>query len=80
MLKESLRRISRILCLWLAVVGLVSPLSFSPTTEQVGLKDANGFITAFADFNADKATDVLVLNTTGYHHSPVVTSVSLSTI
>lgn len=65
MLKESMKKTSCIFWLWLAAVGLVSPLSFSPTTEQVGLKDATGYITAFADFNADKATDVLVLNSTG---------------
>ena len=67
MLKESFKKTCCILWLWLAAVGLVSPLSFSPVTEQVGLKDAAGFMTSFADFNADKATDVHVLNISGYN-------------
>ena len=31
-------------------------------TDQLNLQDINGQIAAFADFNADKATDILVLN------------------
>ena len=57
--------------LWLLVevVELVLAGRFSPVTQDVGLQ--NGQMAAFADFNADKATDILVLNrTTGkiIHH------------
>lgn len=44
---------------------LLVALKFSTVTEKVGLQDVSGQIAAFADFNSDKVTDILVLNTTG---------------
>ena len=42
-------------------------LRFSSVTQEVGLSNIVGRIAAFADFNADKVTDVLVLNSTGVY-------------
>ena len=50
--------------MWLCTVALdlVFGLEFSSVTDQINLQDVSGQIAAFADFNADKATDILVLN------------------
>ena len=58
-------RYTQILWLYFAVLKLVLALKFSPVTREVGLRDAVGEIEAYADFNADKATDILVLNSLG---------------
>ena len=50
---------------FLSSLQLVLALNFHAVTEDVGLGDVVGRIAAFADFNADKVTDVLVLNATG---------------
>lgn len=59
---------------WLAVgfLQLVFTLDLSSVTEQVGLGSANGVVAALADFNADKLTDIFVLNTTGIRISAVI--------
>ena len=44
---------------------LLGGYKFSSVTEEVNLRNVSGQIAAFADFNSDKATDVLVLNVTG---------------
>ena len=58
---------TRILAVWqfLGSLQLLLALRFSSVTREVGLSDTVGRIAAFADFNADKLTDVLVLNSTG---------------
>ena len=53
------------LWLFLESLQLVLALRLSPVTREVGLSDTVGRIAAFADFNADKVSDVLVLNSTG---------------
>ena len=45
--------------------GLLVALEFSDVSDRVRLGDVAGKIAAFADFNSDKATDFLVLNSTG---------------
>jgi len=54
----------RVVFVWLCTVALdlVFGLEFSSVTDQINLQDVSGQIAAFADFNADKATDILVLN------------------
>ncbi len=42
-----------------------SSLSLHNITVNVKLDDAQGGVAAFADFNSDKATDILILNSTG---------------
>lgn len=49
---------------WL-LTQVITALEFSAVTGRVNLQDAIGQMAAFADFNADKATDILVLNSTG---------------
>ena len=49
----------------LGSLQLVIALRFSPVTDEVGLSDSVGRIAALADFNADKVTDILLLNSTG---------------
>ena len=49
---------------FLGSLQLLLALSF-PVTQEVGLSNIVGRIAAFTDFNADKVTDVLVLNSTG---------------
>ena len=49
----------------LGSIQLVFTLRFSPVTQNVGLGDISGRIAAFADFNADKVTDILMLNSAG---------------
>lgn len=44
---------------------VITALEFSAVTGRVNLQDAVGQMAAFADFNADKATDILVLDSTG---------------
>lgn len=54
--------------LWLLLANftrLLVALTFSTVTEDIDLQKVSGHIAAFADFNSDKATDILVLNTTG---------------
>lgn len=55
---------SQVVWLCVAALELAVALKFSSVTEQVNLQDVRGKIEAFADFNADKATDILVLNAT----------------
>ena len=50
---------------FLGSLQLLLALRFSPVTQEIGLSNIVGRIAAFADFNADKVTDVLVLNSTG---------------
>ena len=50
---------------FLGSLQLLLALRFSSVTQEVGLSNIVGRIAAFADFNADKVTDVLVLNSTG---------------
>ena len=50
---------------FLGSLQLLLALRFSPVTQEVGLSNIVGRIAAFADFNADKVTDVLVLNSIG---------------
>lgn len=50
---------------FLGSLQLVLTLRFSNVTDEVGLGDTVGRIAAFADFNADKVTDILLLNSTG---------------
>ena len=50
---------------FLGSLQLLLVLRFSSVTQEVGLSNIAGRIAAFADFNADKVTDVLVLNSTG---------------
>lgn len=55
-----------LLWLWLAnSTHLLAALGFSTVTEDINLQDVSGQIASFADFNSDKATDILVLNATG---------------
>lgn len=58
-------RILAIAWQFLGSLQLLLALRFSPVTQEVGLSNIFGRIAAFADFNADKVTDVLVLNSTG---------------
>ena len=54
--------------LWLFLASytrLLVALKFSTVTEKVDLQNVSGQMAAFGDFNSDKATDILVLNTTG---------------
>ena len=46
---------------------LLAALEFSLETENVNLLNVTGQIAAFADFNSDTATDILILNATGQH-------------
>ena len=50
---------------FLGSLQLLLALRFSSVTQEVGLSNIVDRIAAFADFNADKVTDVLVLNSTG---------------
>lgn len=52
-------------CFFLQYNGLLVALKFSDVSDRVGLGNGAGKIAAFADFNSDKATDFLVLNSTG---------------
>ena len=38
----------------------LAALKFSSVTNHVGLREADGHIVGFADFNADKTTDILL--------------------
>lgn len=58
-------KLSTVSCQFLSTLQLVFALNFHAVTEEIGLGDTVGRIAAFADFNADKVTDVLVLNATG---------------
>ena len=66
---SKMTKILKILASWqfLGSLQLLLALQFSPVTQDVGLSDIVGRIVAFADFNADKLTDVLVLNSTGVY-------------
>ena len=64
-LPEMMKLPTLTLCQFLSYLQLIFALQFSPVTYEVGLSDAVGRIAAFADFNADKVTDVLLLNSTG---------------
>ena len=55
-------------CQFLGSLQLLLALRFSSVTQEVRLSNTFGRIAAFADFNADKVTDVLVLNLTGVYH------------
>ena len=55
----------RHLCaLWLCLTALelVPALKFNHVTREVGLRGVTGQISAYADFNADKTTDVLIVS------------------
>lgn len=54
-----------LLCFSVLVAECIVALKFSSVTESVRLTDAYGKIVDFADFNADKATDILVQNGAG---------------
>ncbi len=63
---------------WLAVlwsmVGLarvILALDFSEVTSFVGLGLSRGSVSALADFNGDRLTDILIVNDTGtnMHHT-----------
>ena len=58
---------SQVVWLCVAVLELAVGLKFSSVTEQVNLQDVRGRIETFADFNADKATDILILNATSVY-------------
>ena len=63
-----------VLLLWLLLVesaGLLAALKLSPVSEDVDLQNVFGQVAAFADFNSDKATDILVLNSTGQRRGHV---------
>lgn len=49
----------RVLCLCVLVCHCIVAFKFSNVTNHVGLQDAYGRIVNFADFNADKTTDIL---------------------
>ena len=50
----------------LVVVARVSKsLKLHTITGNIKLEDVRGRVAVFADFNSDKATDILFLNTTG---------------
>jgi hypothetical protein len=53
---------------WLSLASytrILVALTLSTVTEHIGLQNVSGQVAAFADFNSDKATDILVLNVTG---------------
>lgn len=52
-------------CLLLHCCSLLVALKFSEVSDKLKFRDVSGQIAAFADFNSDKATDILVLNNTG---------------
>lgn len=56
-----------LLVLWLlaALSHVAVTLRLSDVTQTSALQDVNGLVAAFADFNSDKATDILVLSSTG---------------
>ncbi len=51
--------------LLLATLQLAITLKLSNVTEDINIQDVSGEIGAIADFNSDKANDILVLNATG---------------
>ena len=54
-----------LLCLSVLLGECIVALKFSSVTSHVRLGEARGKLAGFADFNADKATDVLVRNSAG---------------
>ena len=51
--------------LFFLLIQFVRALKFSDVTSELNLHHISGQIAAFADFNSDKATDILVLNNSG---------------
>lgn len=56
-----------LLVLWSlgALARLILALEFTEVTKTVDLDSSSGTLAALADFNQDKLTDILVLNTSG---------------
>ena len=62
--RDTIRSMKCVVLVWLCAAAseLAFSLEFSSVTDRLNLQDVHGQIAAFADFNADKATDILVLN------------------
>ena len=56
-------------CLLNGLARLGAPLKFSDESGKLKIGNATGQIAAFADFNSDTATDILILNRTGSFNS-----------
>jgi len=59
------RSLPVVLALLVVAVRTVDSLTLSNITGSIKLDNLKGRLAVFADFNADKATDILVLNGTG---------------